>query len=116
LSFSALAHSGRTDSNGGHTNHSTGQYHYHHGYSAHQHYDMNGDGIKDCPYTFKDTTRQNSGTSSDKSSGTQKSNTKKTTSTKKTADGSNTGLRFAAIVLSIGIIAYFAYRIFRKKQ
>lgn len=52
----AFAHSGGTDSQGGHTNHSTGEYHYHHGYSAHDHYDMNGDGIKDCPYTFKDNT------------------------------------------------------------
>lgn len=38
------AHSGGTDSNGGHTDHSTGEYHYHHGYSAHQHVD----GV--CPY------------------------------------------------------------------
>lgn len=28
-SVSAFAHSGRTDSNGGHTDHSTGEYHYH---------------------------------------------------------------------------------------
>lgn len=39
------AHSGRTDSSGGHYNRSTGEYHYHHGYSAHQH---NADGS--CPY------------------------------------------------------------------
>lgn len=67
LSISAIAHSGRTDSNGGHTNHSTGEYHYHHGYSAHDHYDMNGDGIKDCPYNFKDKTGENSGNSSSSS-------------------------------------------------
>ena len=41
---SALSHSGGTDSKGGHTNHSTGEYHYHHGYPAHDH----EDGI--CPY------------------------------------------------------------------
>lgn len=40
------AHSGRTDSNGGHYNHSTSEYHYHHGYPAHQH----PNGI--CPYEF----------------------------------------------------------------
>jgi hypothetical protein len=34
-----FAHSGRTDSKGGHTNRSTGEYHYHHGYGAHQHDD-----------------------------------------------------------------------------
>jgi hypothetical protein len=37
LSITAFAHSGGTDSKGGHFNHSTGQYHYHHGREAHQH-------------------------------------------------------------------------------
>ena len=41
-------HSGRTDGDGGHYNHDTGEYHYHHGYSAHQHYD----GV--CPYDEED--------------------------------------------------------------
>ena len=40
----AFAHSGGTDENGGHWDHSTGTYHYHHGYPAHQH----PNGI--CPY------------------------------------------------------------------
>lgn len=40
----ALAHSGRTDSSGGHYDRSTGEYHYHHGMSAHQH----PGGV--CPY------------------------------------------------------------------
>ena len=53
LTLPILAHSGRTDSNGGHYDHSTGEYHYHHGYSAHKHYDIDGDGIKDCPKKFK---------------------------------------------------------------
>ena len=44
FSITVFAHSGGTDSDGGHYNHSTGEYHYHHGYSAHQH----DDGI--CPY------------------------------------------------------------------
>jgi hypothetical protein len=56
LCTSAAAHSGRTDENGGHTDHSTGEYHYHHGYPAHQHKDMDGDGKKDCPYEFDDKT------------------------------------------------------------
>lgn len=42
---SASAHPGRTDSNGGHYDRSTGDYHYHHGMSAHYH---NADGS--CPY------------------------------------------------------------------
>lgn len=33
------AHSGRTDSNGGHYVTDTGEYHYHHGYPSHQHLD-----------------------------------------------------------------------------
>lgn len=64
IPFSAFAHSGKTDSRGGHTDHSTGDYHYHHGYSAHDHYDMNGDGTADCPYDFNDRTGKNSGTTS----------------------------------------------------
>lgn len=52
----AQAHPGRTDSSGGHTDRSTGEYHYHHGYSAHDHYDMDGNGTVDCPYGFKDKT------------------------------------------------------------
>lgn len=37
LCIPAAAHSGGTDENGGHIDHSTGEYHYHHGYPAHQH-------------------------------------------------------------------------------
>ena len=59
FTITASAHSGRTDSNGGHYDSSTGKYHYHHGYSAHQHYDMDGDGINDCPYEFEDKTNHN---------------------------------------------------------
>lgn len=44
LPLTALAHNGRTDSNGGHHDRSTGEYHYHHGYPAHQH----ENGV--CPY------------------------------------------------------------------
>lgn len=55
-----FAHSGGTDGEGGHRDSSTGEYHYHHGYPAHQH----TDGI--CPYDFEDKTGQNSGTSSSK--------------------------------------------------
>ena len=51
LTSCVLAHSGRTDSDGGHWNHSNGTYHWHHGYSAHQHEDRDMDGSKEwCPY------------------------------------------------------------------
>lgn len=69
LSPTVLAHSGKTDANGGHYDRSTGEYHYHHGYPAHQHYDMDGDGVVDCPYDFDDKTdhssRSDSGSSYD---------------------------------------------------
>lgn len=42
--ISCLAHSGRTDGRGGHYDRSSGEYHYHHGMSAHQH----PNGV--CPY------------------------------------------------------------------
>ena len=48
ISFS-LAHSGRTDSSGGHYDKNTGSYHYHHGHPAHTICGIN------CPYkqTYK---------------------------------------------------------------
>lgn len=62
---SAFAHPGRTDSQGGHTDRATGEYHFHHGYPAHQHEDRDGDGVKEyCPYNFNDNTGANSGTPS----------------------------------------------------
>ena len=71
LALNVSGHSGGTDGNGGHYDSSTGEYHYHHGYSAHDHYDMDGDGTLDCPYNFKDNTSYNFSSSS--SSGTTKS-------------------------------------------
>lgn len=61
LAVTVYAHSGKTDENGGHTDHDTGEYHYHHGYPAHQHYDIDGDGTIDCPYDFDDNTKETSG-------------------------------------------------------
>lgn len=58
FSVAASAHPGRTDSQGGHYDHSTGEYHYHHGYPAHQH----PNGV--CPYNFNDKTGSTSGSSS----------------------------------------------------
>ena len=63
------AHPGATDENGGHIDHSTGEYHYHHGYPEHTHYDIDGDGTIDCPYDFDDKTGQNSGPSTGGNSG-----------------------------------------------
>ena len=71
LCVPSFAHPGRTDAMGGHTESATGEYHYHHGYSEHQHYDMNGDGIKDCPYEFKDDTEITSKEITPKQKGTR---------------------------------------------
>lgn len=65
LILGVKAHPGRTDSNGGHTDHDTGEYHYHHGYPAHNHNDTDGDGDLDCPYDFDDKTDHGSGGSND---------------------------------------------------
>ena len=65
LSLPVLAHSGGTDSNGGHNG--PGGYHYHHGYPAHQH--EGGE----CPYDFDDRTGESSGTSSSGSSSSSSS-------------------------------------------
>jgi hypothetical protein len=47
-----FAHSGKTDSKGGHHDRQNGGYHYHHGYPAHDH----TNGI--CPYEYDDKTGQ----------------------------------------------------------
>lgn len=59
LAVPALAHSGRTDANGGHYNRATGEYHYHHGYPEHQH--PGGE----CPYDYHDATDYNDRGSND---------------------------------------------------
>ena len=67
--FPIYAHPGKTDSNGGHYDRSTGEYHYHHGYPAHQH-----PGGK-CPYNYDDKTGANSGSSAgSKTTSTQSKN------------------------------------------
>lgn len=66
------AHSGKTDSYGGHYDNSSGEYHYHHGYPAHDHYDMDGDGDIDCPYDFKDNTSHSNSSKNNNKSETNK--------------------------------------------
>ena len=97
LASVAVLHSGKTDSLGGHFNHSTGEYHYHHGYSAHDHYDMDGDGIVDCPYTFKVNTSNKSSTSKSES---KANNTQKASNNKKQGSPA----RFiVALMIAVGI-------------
>lgn len=75
LSSSVYSHPGRTDSYGGHHDSATGEYHYHHGYEAHQHTDLDDDGIPDCPYDFDDKTGESSGSSSSSSQVSQEERT-----------------------------------------
>lgn len=70
LILPVYAHGGRTDANGGHYDSSTGEYHYHHGYPAHQH--VNGT----CPYNFDDKTDRNN----DSSGGTAQNQVSKSNS------------------------------------
>lgn len=102
----AFAHSGGTDANGGHTDDSTGEYHYHHGFPAHQHEDLDGDGVLDCPYDFvvRSTQSAESTYSSrqDSSSNTVPAPSK---DPKKEFDPSNSPLFIAGIMLfSTGLL------------
>ena len=92
----ALAHSGRTDGKGGHYDHSTGEYHYHHGHPAHQH----PNGV--CPYSFDDKTGQSSGGTSGGKSGNR-------------SNGENGRYILYGLVGS-GLVVWLLVRIFRKKK
>ena len=98
----AFAHGGNTDSNGGHYDRSSGEYHYHHGYSAHSHYDMNGDGVIDCPYDFDDKTNHNNS-----GSGNNKVETTNTDKNKLTVGGIT--LIIVEILLSSFVIVFFSF-------
>lgn len=54
MGIPVLAHSGGTNSDGGHYDHSTGEYHYHHGQPAHDH--PNGE----CPYSSSNSASSDS--------------------------------------------------------
>ena len=82
LPATVFAHSGDTDSNGGHYDGS--DYHYHHGYPAHDHEDTDGNGTVDCPYDFDDQTGWNSGSNTIKSKSTTTTSSVKKTSQKET--------------------------------
>ena len=98
LLMPVYAHSGGTDENGGHYNHSTGEYHCHHGYPAHQH--INGV----CPYDFDDQTGATSGGRSGKSSGSAvKAPPPKKQSKDEQDDGISTG-----VFVTLSIIGVFA--------
>ncbi len=85
----AYAHSGRTDSSGGHKDNKNksglGSYHYHcGGYPAHLH----PNGV--CPYSSSSTSSSSSQKSNSSSSSTQNSNSGSSSSTKSTSSTSKT--------------------------
>lgn len=74
------AHGGKTDGDGGHYNRDTGEYHYHHGYPAHQH--TNGE----CPYNFKNNEDSNNSYNNSITEKTTKASTTKIESTTQKTD------------------------------
>ena len=93
----AAAHSGRTDSNGGHWDSETGEYNYHHGYPAHQHYDMDGDGVDDCPYDFKDNTKSRNSTASRASTYTSSSSSKASSSSSSSSSSASSSVQASTV-------------------
>ena len=105
-----FAHKGRTDSNGGHYNRSTGEYHYHHGYGPHQHID----GI--CPYEYDDKTSgelssnssivENNNNNSTSSNITKSNSTKEENNILKNIVGILVGCWWLIIPIGAGIYDY----------
>lgn len=96
LSIPAAAHSGGTDENGGHIDHSTGEYHYHHGYPAHQH----DGGV--CPYNYVNKSGSTSGSGNGSGSAVKAPPAKKQSKDEQD-DGISTG-----VFVTLSIIGVFA--------
>lgn len=122
LSISVSAHPGRTDEDGGHYDQSTGKYHWHHGYEAHQHYDMDNDGDIDCPYDFDNKYDQTGGLQGGKS----KVEFNTTESSSDETKGNQTGRDeevnwFVAVspfiaVIAIAIVLVLSWKISKKNE
>lgn len=101
VSFSFLySHGGRTDSNGGHYNRSTGEYHYHHGYGPHQH----PNGI--CPYD-NDYNTNNNGTVSNTNNSNYTDKSSSNTNNIKTESKDYTLENIIGNLIFYSIIAFF---------
>ena len=119
VTITVSGHPGRTDSDGGHYDRTTGKYHWHHGTSAHQHYDMDGDGDLDCPHSFKDntetnintesTTETNSNTESTNEQPTEQSSPDVSTAQKtgKISDGLMTAIIVAVVLVGSWVVWIF---------
>ncbi len=96
IPMSASAHSGKTDSAGGHHDTATGEYHYHHGHPAHDH----KNGV--CPYGDYDDTDYNS---SDYTYGSQSAQDSQRTRISASQPGSNRVTWQIVIVVALLVIA-----------
>lgn len=109
----AIAHPGGTDGKGGHTDRSTGVYHYHHGYEAHQH----EDGV--CPYDFDDKTGEGSGSSSGRRSvsafSAPKSASKSTTNDARSNEANGKAWEWI-LVCAVVIMIVITYALSRKEK
>lgn len=110
LSPAAYAHPGRTDSNGGHTDAATGEYHYHHGYPAHQHYDIDGDGTPDCPYLFKTAAKSTTATTSAATSSTASSLKVQTAKSASASVDTDTMIFFLIFIFLAFAVCFFLLR------
>lgn len=109
--LTVYAHKGGTDSAGGHYNSSTGEYHYHHGYPAHQH----PNGI--CPYASETTATTSAQKTTKAQSTTKKTETTKVeVTTENTEDNNIVGnlLNYIGRFIVICIIILFLFFIIRE--
>lgn len=98
-----LAHPGGTDGAGGHRNRSTGEYHYHHGYSAHQHIDG------ECPYDFDDRTGLNSGSPSNDDADSQPNKNNDTAKGSWASRGWNIFAVLSFVFFGLPLIVFFVW-------
>ncbi len=115
LSLSAYAHPGKTDASGGHYDHSTGEYHYHHGYPAHQH----TGGV--CPYAFDEQTGWNSGSPSGSSTPSDSQSDSAATAAgkgKRDPAGSSEGRVMYPLLLCLGsiVLARLLYAFYKRRK
>lgn len=112
-----LAHSGRTDSQGGHYDSETGEYHFHHGFPAHQHYDIDGDGKPDCPYDFVDKTGSRSGSSGSSAKAAKESGEKISTTQAGAEEKDSEGITSAVVGwCTAGVATLAAFALWRKGE
>lgn len=104
------SHSGDTDANGGHYDRSTGTYHYHHGYPAHQH--VNGK----CPYNYDDKTGQNSGTTGGKGYYTFVTGTPKPTNAPANQEAKENADITPYVLAAIGVTTFVSRKVKKRRE